>query len=248
LEIENQTFEIHITSEDPSQDAHVLAFRRYRKKEFVKKSKEGKDIHTKSLALFTPENEFINKVKNDEDLLEEFLDTENDVDMELAGKEVGRTATLLLTGEDNALCYNFTEYEIKKDRKGKIIPCEECGQIYCEHRIKSQIYSNVNNDDTPIIWIKKFMMDKREVLRTWSFDRSYQIIHTNGLTYDFLFKMAKLLNDLNKVVFIAPIINKKPEKLVIRTGNLPFYGWLEGRVKGDQYALVIHGTTFKLTD
>lgn len=247
MDIENQTFEIHLTNEDPTQDAKVLAFRRFKKKDYLKKSEEGKEVHTMSLALFTPENKFINKVLDDEDLLEDFLKNDNEINMELAGKEVGRTSTLLLAGE-NELCYNFTEYEIKKDRYGKIIPCEECGQVHCEHRVKQQIYGNVNDDDIPITWIKKYMIDKREVLRTWSFDRSYQIVHTNGLTYDFLYKMAKLLNDLNKVVFVAPIINKKPQKLVLRTGNLPFYGWLEGRIKGDQYALILHGTTFKLSD
>ena len=92
------------------------------------------------------------------------------------------------------------------------------------------------------------MIDKKKALKIWSFDRSYQIVHTNGLTYDFLFKIAKLLNDLNKVIFVAPIIDRKPQKLVIRTGNLPFYGWLEGRIKDNKYALILHGTTFKIGD
>jgi len=247
MEIENPTFEIHITNEDPTQNARVLAFNRYRKKELVKKSNEGKKITNINLVLHTPENEFINRLKNDEDLLDEFLENDYDVDLEFTGKKLGRTATILLTGEKK-LCYNFTEYEIKKDRKGKEIPCEECGGTYCEHRIKKQIYKNVNDEKIPITWIKSYMLDKREALKIWSFDRSYQIVHTNGLIYDFLYKMAKLLHDLNKVVFVAPIIEKKPQRLVIRTGQLPFYGWLEGRIQDDKYALILHGSTFKISD
>lgn len=247
MEIENKTFEIHITNEDSKQNAQVLAFSRYRKVNQNKKSNEGKNVKNVNLALHSPENEFVNRLKNDENLLTEFIENDKDIELELTGKRVGRTSSILLTDE-NELCYNFSEYEIKKDRKGKIVPCEVCGEIYCEHRIKKQIYSNINDDEKPIKWIKKYMIDKREALKIWSFDRSYQIVHTNGLTYDFLYKIAKSLHDSNKVVFIAPIVEKEPQKLVIRTGQHPFYGWLEGRIQGDEYALILHGTTFRLSD
>lgn len=244
---ENKTFEMHITNEDPQQDARILAFRRYRKKQIVKKSDEGKEVQNVNLGLYAPENEFMVRLRKDEDLLEDFLDSDNDIELELTGKVVGRTVTILLLSQ-NELCYNFTEYVIKKDRTGKIVPCEECGEIYCEHRIKKQIDPNVNDEKIPITWINKYMIDKHEALKKWSFERSYQVVHTNGLTYDFLYKMAKNLHDLNKVVLVAPVIEKKPQKLVIRTGNIPFYGWLEGRVEGDKYALILHGTKFRLSD
>ena len=249
MKIENKTFEIHITNEDAKQNAKVLAFTRFRKRKKIKKSSEGKEVRSIKLALHSPENEFINRLKKDEDLLNEFLETDNDVELELDGKRIERTSTILLTAEKE-LCYNFTEYEIKKDRKGKIVPCEVCGggEIYCEHRIKKQIQRNINDDEIPITWIKKYMIDKKEILRIWSFEKSYQIVHTNGLTYDFLFKMAKALHDSNKVVFIAPIVDKEPQKLVIRQGQHPFYGWLEGRIQDDKYALILHGTTFRLSD
>lgn len=247
MEIENHTFEIHITNEDPKHNARVLAFNRYKKPELIKKSIEGKNITNINLLLHIPENEFINKLKDDEDLLNEFLENDSDVDLEITGKKLGRTSTILLT-EGKELCYNFTEYEIKKDRKGNEIPCEICDRIHCEHRIKKQIYGNVNDEKSPMIWIKSYMLDKREALKIWSFDRSYQIVHTNGITYDFLYNMAKVLHDENKVVFIAPIIEKKPQKLVIRTGQLPFYGWLEGRIMDDKYALILHGSSFKISD
>lgn len=247
MEIENKTFEIHITNEDPKQNAQILAFNRYRKRNLIKNSSEGKEIKNVKMTLHSPESPFINRLKNDDDLLKEFLENDDDVDLDFTGKMIGKTSRMLLTSE-NELCYNFTEYKIIKDRKGKIVPCEECGEVYCEHRIKHQIYGNVNDEKIPISWIKQFMIDKKKALKIWSFDRSYQIVHTNGLTYDFLFKIAKLLNDLNKVVFVAPIIDRKPQKLVIRTGNIPFYGWLEGRIQDNKYALILHGTTFKIGD
>jgi len=246
MKIDNPTFGIHITNEDPTKNAQVLAFNRYKRGNNVRKTKEGKTIASSTLALHSPENDFIKSLKNDEDLLETFMERDEEVNLELTGKRIARTSTILLTS-DEELCYNFTEYEIKKDRKGNVIPCEQCDGVYCEHRIKNQIYGNVNSEESPISWIKSYMLDKRDALRDWSFDRSYQIVHTNGLTYDFLYKIAEKLHKTNKVVFVAPIIDKKPEKLVIRTGQLPFYGWLEGRIEGDKYALILHGTTFKIS-
>ncbi len=247
MEIKNKTFEIHLTNEDPTQDAKVLAFSRYRKPPMFKKSKEGKEVKSNSLALFTSENDIIEKIKKDEDVLQEFMDKDGEIDIELAGKMVGRTATMLLKA-NSELCYNFSEYEIKKDRMGKIIVCEQCGEVYCDHRIKKQTTQNINEDDKPVFWIKKIMMDKLEAIKNWSFDKSYQIVHTNGLTYKFLFEMAEKLHESNKLVLMGPIIDKKPQKLVLRTGMVPFFAWLEGRIQGDKYALILHGTSLKLKD
>ncbi len=213
----------------------------------ITKTKQGKTVKNVSLVIFPPKNAFISKLKNDIDLTVDFKERDEEIDLELTGKIVPGTTNILLISEDE-LCYNFTEYVIKKDKTGQIIPCEQCGGVYCEHRIKKQVFSNINDEDIPIVWIKKYFVDKKEALKTWSFDRSYQLIHTSGLTFDFLYKMAKILHDLNKLVFVAPVVNKIPQKLVIRTGMTPFYGFLEGRIEQSKYSLVIHGTTFKLSD
>jgi hypothetical protein len=225
----------------------VRAFVRRRKKENFQISKEGKQIKIIKVALFTDQNKIIKHILNDIDVRQDILDTDEELDLEIAGKTIKTTSTLLVNSKNN-LCYNFTEYEIKKNREGKIIPCETCGEIFCEHRIKKQAKSNVDLDKQPVRWISTKMIDKLEAIKTWSFSDSYQIRHVDGLTYQLLYDMAKSLHDLNKVVLMAPIENKKPQRIVLKKGGRPFYGWLEGRIEGDKYALILHRTTLKLVD
>ncbi len=211
------------------------------------KSSEGLDIKPLKIAIFTNENAFAERALKDEDLREEVLNNDNEIDLELAGKIVDRTKNILVDREYNS-CYNFTEYEIKRNREGKIIPCEKCGEVYCEHRVKKQTKANVDLDQQPVRWISAMTIDKREALKQYSFSQSYQIRHVDGLTYKHLFEMAKKLHESKKLVLMAPIENKKPQKLVLRNSGKPFYAWLEGRVNGDKYALILHRTTLKLVE
>ena len=240
-------YEIHITNEDPREDTKIRMFARRKKKDRFFKSDEGKEVRTTKTALFSHENEIFQKMLQDEDVREEILERHDEIDLELAGKEIGYTSTLLTDSEYN-LCYNFTEYEIKRNREGKIIPCNECGSLYCEHRIKLQRQANVNSEEEPIRWIKIAQLDKLEALQKWSFSTSYQLRHTDGLKYKFLYDMAKKLHDSGKMVLMAPVRDKKPQKLVLHNGGTQFYAWLEGRVKGDKYALILHRTTLRLVD
>jgi hypothetical protein len=240
-------FEIHLTNEDPRQDTKVRSYARKRKQVRILQSKEGKELKNVKVALFSYENPFLEEMLKDADLHREFLDFDRELDLEVAGKLIGRTSQILLNSEYQ-LCYNFTEYEIKRNREGKIIPCETCGEIYCEHRIKRQTKANIDLDRQPVRWISVMMIDKLKVIKTWSFSQSYQIRHVDGLTYKHLYDMAKILHESNKMVLMAPIEQHQPQKLVLRNAGKPFYGWLEGRIQGDKYALILHRTTLKLVD
>lgn len=240
-----QSFDIHI-SNAKNIDSTVQAFPRRDKTETVRKSPEGKKVNNVSVALYTNEHSFIDRIKHDEDLRQTILQSEEDIDLEIIGKTIGNTTSLLLT-IDNTLCYNFTEYEIKKDREGNVIPCNECGEIYCEHRIKRQTESNVN-EEAPIRWIKPIMIDKLEAIKRYSFEKSYIIRHNDGASYEYLYEMARQLHEANQMVLMAPIEEKKPQKVVLRNRGKPFYAFLEGRVNEDNktYLLILHRTTFSL--
>ncbi len=88
MKIDNPTFDIHITNEDPQQDAVVIAFRRFKKQVINKKSNEGKSVKNVSLALHSPTNEFITRLKNDENILDDFIENDNDIELDLIGKKL----------------------------------------------------------------------------------------------------------------------------------------------------------------
>ena len=72
-----------------------------------------------------------------------------------------------------------------------------------------------------------------------------QLMHINGLTYDFLFGMAKDLEDQQSMMLLGGGA-KANEPLILRRGNSPFRGFLEGRTQGDKYCLILHLSNLEL--
>lgn len=103
---------------------------------------------------------------------------------------------------------------------------------------------NIAIDGMPIRWTGK-MVPKRVAMRKFIFKRSYQMQHVNGLTYDFLFAMAKKLSDAKAMMLVGggP---KGVGPLVMSNGGTPYRAFLEGRVDGDKYALILRLTNLEL--
>lgn len=98
--------------------------------------------------------------------------------------------------------------------------------------------------ELPLTWSGK-MIGKREACRRFVFSRKVQIQHVNGLTYDFLFQMARELHESESLMLLGggPKGNKP---LVFRRGGLSYRGFLEGRVEDNRYALILHLSNMEL--
>ena len=79
------------------------------------------------------------------------------------------------------------------------------------------------------------------------FSRKFQIKHVNGLTYDFLFAMAKELHESKSLMFIGGGA-KGNEPLVTTAGGRPYKAFLEGRIEDDSYCLILHLTDMELKE
>ena len=79
------------------------------------------------------------------------------------------------------------------------------------------------------------------------FSKHYQIRHINGLTFDFLFDIAKELSD-KKVLMFVGAGEKGNEPLILNRGGIPYRGFLEGRVKDKSYCLMLHLTNLELKE
>jgi hypothetical protein len=77
------------------------------------------------------------------------------------------------------------------------------------------------------------------------FQKSIQIKHTDGLTFDFLHSMAKELQDENALVFLGAG-SKGKDPLIFQANGAPYRGFLEGRVDGDKYKLLLHLSNMEL--
>jgi len=90
------------------------------------------------------------------------------------------------------------------------------------------------------------MVARAEAARRFAFSRNYQLRHVDGLTYDFLFGMAEELDRAESLVLVGAGPQGKDPVRLERNG-LPYRGFLEGRVQGDRYLLVLHLTHLELT-
>ena len=88
-------------------------------------------------------------------------------------------------------------------------------------------------------------MPKDRIMRMFVFKKSYQVQHVNGLTFDFLYDMAKKLADANAMMLLGGG-DKGVGPVVMSNGGTPYRAFLEGRVQGDSYALILRLTNMEL--
>jgi hypothetical protein len=71
------------------------------------------------------------------------------------------------------------------------------------------------------------------------------LLHVDGVTYDFLFGMASELAK-EGVVMLLGAGPKGVDPLVFQANGRPCRGFLEGRVEGERYQLLIHLSDMEL--
>jgi len=173
--------------------------------------------------------------KNYEDLThmgEAIIDADPEIDMEIIGKRITGTQKLYLDANDH-IAYRVNMVQILKDPAGEEI----------SRRDLTKAQSNVTGESI-VQWSgRKF--PKHETIRKFVFSRNLQIKHVSGLTFDFLYDMAKELQDSNTLMFVGGG-QKGNEPLVLSQGGEPYRGFLEGRVSGDTYCLILHLTNLEV--
>jgi hypothetical protein len=98
--------------------------------------------------------------------------------------------------------------------------------------------------ESPLRWSGK-LMPKKDVFNKFVMASKLQIVHVNGLTYDFLFEMAKELETKNSLLLLGAG-PKSNLPLILRRGATPYRGFLEGRTRGEQYCLLLHLSNMEL--
>ena len=96
----------------------------------------------------------------------------------------------------------------------------------------------------PISWTGR-QIPISEAYNKFIFAKKYQLTHTNGLTFDFLFDMAKELFDKQVLMLIAGG-SKGNEPLIFQENGKPYRAFLEGRIQGDAYLLLMHISNLEL--
>ena len=165
-------------------------------------------------------------------LAEDLILADPELDLELSGKFIDDVSRVYINENQKPV---FRINKVEKIFSPNAELKEEREPKYNESNISGE---NIVN------WTGK-LMPKVKVYNKLVFEKKYQLKHVNGLTYDFLYEMAKELSDKDALMMLAGGASGK-EPLVMSDGGKPYRAFLEGRIKGDKYCLMLHLTDQEL--
>lgn len=165
-------------------------------------------------------------------LAQAILDGDPEIDMERVGMRLRGVRKIFLT-EGDRIVYRVNREEVVYSPEAE----EKAARPFQDTE------ANVNGE-IPLKWTGK-LIPKEKAVRMFVFARKYQVKHVNGLTYDFLYDMAKQLHDKKAVMLIGGGA-KGAGPIVLSNGGTSDRGFLEGRIDGDKYCLILHLTNLEL--
>jgi hypothetical protein len=161
------------------------------------------------------------------------LEGDPEIPMGLVGRELGEVARVYVR-TDGTLLSTARVLEVVRGPDGAE---KSRGEVV-------EVEANVDEDAPPLPWTGR-LIPIAEAVRKLAFGRALQLRHVSGLTFDFLFEMAKTLHEQDKLLLVGAG-PKGAQPLIFSTNGAPYRGYLEGRVLGHAYWLVLHLTNLEL--
>ncbi len=161
-----------------------------------------------------------------EALSELLLQGDPEVDPELFGRVLRDTARVFVDGEGK-IVHHVKQVEVLRNPDG----------TERERRPRKLTTANTNLEEP--IRLSGRLMKKTEVYNRFVFAHKRQLVHVNGLTYDYLFAIAQELHAAESLM----LVGSGPRgigPITFTRGATPYRGFLEGRVEGDRYCLILH--------
>lgn len=181
--------------------------------------------HTLSTGLFSLQQNY------GDDISQMLIDSDSEVDMEKTGMYLSGTKKIYIDINDRP-AYRITRRQIFHSPDNNV----EVKELHIPE-------ANINVD-IPVRCTGK-LIPRSKAIRSFVFARNYQIKHVNGLTFDFLYEMAKTLHESDSMMLLGCGSSGK-SPLVMSMGGTPYRAFLEGRIMGDKYCLILHLTNLEL--
>lgn len=153
------------------------------------------------------------------------LDGDPEIDFDNAGRPTGRCERVWL-GDDGAVEYAPEYFEIRLGPDG-----EEIARRPWRPR-----FSNIG-ERSPLV-VRPHFLPAKEIARRYIFRRHCCLVHADGVGFDFLRRLAKTLAQKNAMAAVGAGANGKKPLILERNGKA-CRGFLEGRVRGDSYLLLL---------
>lgn len=165
-------------------------------------------------------------------IAQSLIDGDPEIDLETYGSILRETSRVFID-PGGAIVHKIKQFEVVRNPDGS----------ERERRPRAVAQPNVVGE-VPLKWTGK-LIKKSEAYNRFVFAGKRQITHVNGLTYDFLFAMAKELEDAQSLMLVGAG-PKGNQPLVLTRGGQPHRGFLEGRTQGDKYCLLLHLSNMEL--
>ncbi len=193
----------------------------------------GKKVSSGRFLRYSDETATEKLIDKFPDFADSLISGDPEIEMELAGKKLEDMTKVYLSADDKVvysarLMENIYAPDGSKKESKEAVP-----QL-----------ANIADEVLPLRWTGK-MFPKNQALRKFVFARTYQLRHVNGLTFDFLYEMAKKLHDSNSMMLLGGG-EKGSAPLVMTNNGTPYRGFLEGRINGDSFCLLLHLTNLEL--
>jgi len=164
---------------------------------------------------------------------QQLIDSDPEIDLEIVGRIIEGTNTILLNKDNEPLFCAPEVIEIMYGPDGKEI----------ERRTPVEIAPNVN-EEVPVKWTGK-LIPRADLIRKYGIKRTMQLRHVDGVTFDFLFAISKELHEKESVVLLASGESGKGP-LVLQSNGSPYRGFLDGRIEGNSFLLLLHLSAMEL--
>jgi hypothetical protein len=154
------------------------------------------------------------------------VDGDPEIDMEQTGLFIDQTQTIYLDGDGEALFVEPEVVEILFDQQG-------------DEKERRDPIDTLSNVDTaaPVRWTGK-KIPVTEAVRRFAFQRRLQLFHVNGITFDFLFEIARTLH-MSQSLMLVGAGDKGSDPLIFRANGKPYRGFLHGRVDDTRFQLFL---------
>ena len=174
----------------------------------------------------------LQKYGTPEKVAEAIADTDPEIDLESVGRYLRETSRVYVNSERQVV-YGVNQVEVVRNPDGS----EKL------RRPKKLPVPNVSPDQ-PLLWSGK-LLAKKDVFNKFVMVSKLQLVHINGLTYDFLFDIAKELEAKQSLLLLGAG-PKSNMPLILRRGATAYRGFLEGRTRGNEYLLLLHLSNIEL--
>jgi hypothetical protein len=150
----------------------------------------------------------------------QLIESDPELDLQIAGRLMRDATAVYLdpTAAQPSIATEFKEVDVIYTTDG------------AEKERRPRVFRTANVDTTAPLKIVR-RMPVQECLSRFVFRSMQQLVHTDGLTFDFLYGLAKSLQDSRSMALVGAG-PKGAGPLILRDGGTPFRAFLYGEVEG----------------